>query len=251
MAIDLLSFKTLLRLSGEGRLTGDALVLGRQNFLTAGSGDKRMQRQLPIYQQMLVEAGFDIALDKIIDPDGFCDSFFRILGFNRIDYMDVSGYEGANVIHDLNKPLPARLIGRYDFIFDGGTTEHVFDVPQAFENYDLALRTGGSLLAVNPANNWPGHGFYQFGPEVVWSYWRDVKNYKVHQCTINAMRDWYSRKQIVIAPPEARAMQRDHKLRSQLGDGIQLLVYLVEKSKETVRRSSAQQSDYRAQWQRG
>jgi hypothetical protein len=187
-------------------------------------------------------------LAKIVDEDGFCNSLFHFLGFDHVDYMDMSDYEGANVLHDLNHPLPGDLCDRYDFILDGGTTEHVFNVPQAFANYDRALRVGGQLLAMNPANNWLGHGFYQFGPELVWSYWRDAKRYIVHQCAINGMRDWYGRSEIVIEPPEARGMERDDQLRNKLGAGIYQLLYRVEKTAESDPSADAQQSDYRASW---
>jgi len=42
-----------------------------------------------------------------------------------------------DIIHDLNRPIPDTLSGTFDFIYDGGTLEHVFDLdmhvsPQAF-----------------------------------------------------------------------------------------------------------------------
>jgi SAM-dependent methyltransferase len=250
MAIDILSFRLLLRVAPLLPSRKRALVLGRQHFLTPVPSDRRMQRQSGVYQKILREAGHDRDLATIIDADGFCDSFFRLLGFGAVDYMDISDYEGANVLHDLNDPLPDALAGRYDFIFDGGTTEHVFDVPQAFRNYDRALRTGGQLMAMNPANNWPGHGFYQFGPEIVWSYWRDAAGYAVRDCTVIGMRDWYGRQAITVDPPEARGTERDDRLRTRVGTGISLLVYRVEKPAEATRGATAQQSDYRATWER-
>jgi len=40
--------------------------------------------------------------------------------------MDFSAYEGADLVHNLNQPVVKSLEGRFNFILDGGTTEHVF-----------------------------------------------------------------------------------------------------------------------------
>ncbi len=37
----------------------------------------------------------------------------------------------ANVIHDMNMPLPDALKEQYDLVVDGGTLEHVFFFPTA------------------------------------------------------------------------------------------------------------------------
>lgn len=64
----------------------------------------------------------------------------------------------------MNKALPGTMQG-YDFIFDGGTTEHLFNVAQVYDNIIDLLSPGGLLLTVVPNNNFSGHGIYQFSPE--------------------------------------------------------------------------------------
>ena len=96
----------------------------------------------------------------------FADPFFSMLGSSRIDCMDNSDYEGANVIHDLNKPLPDSLAEQYDLVYDGGTLEHVFQFPTAFESLLRMVKPGGHLILEKPANGLCGHGFYQFSPEL-------------------------------------------------------------------------------------
>ena len=224
------------------------MVLGRQHFLSPNP-DERTKRQITVYQRMLEQFGHDLKIENLVDSDGFCNSLFDFLGFETTDYMDVSEYEGANVIHDMNTHVPANLHGKYDLVIDGGTIEHIFNVPSAFENVNKMLHVGGYFLAFNPCNNWVGHSFYQFGPELVWSYWRSVQGYEVNDCKINAMRDWFSKDAIHIEPPEARDMQRDNDLRRQtLGEGIKLLIYLVKKKSEETPVTSAQQSDYQHTW---
>ena len=50
-------------------------------------------------------------------------------------------------------------------VVDGGTLEHVYDVPQAIRNILLMLRVGGIFLAESPVNGHAGHGCYQLSPE--------------------------------------------------------------------------------------
>jgi SAM-dependent methyltransferase len=94
------------------------------------------------------------------------DALFRVLGATRIDSVDNSTYEGATVIHDMNKPLPPALNEQYDLVFDGGTLEHIFFFPTALENAMRMVKPGGHIMFVTPANGLCGHGFYQFSPEL-------------------------------------------------------------------------------------
>jgi hypothetical protein len=49
---------------------------------------------------------------------------------------------------------------------DGGTTEHVFNFPTALTNAMQMVETGGHLVIITGGNNFCGHGFYQFSPEL-------------------------------------------------------------------------------------
>jgi len=51
-------------------------------------------------------------------------------------------------------------------VIDGGTLEHVFNFPVAIKNAMQMVRAGGRLSLSPPANNYFGHGFYQFSPEL-------------------------------------------------------------------------------------
>jgi len=95
---------------------------------------------------------------------GFCETFLHDLGFGHIDSIDNSSYEGASIIHNMNYPIPNDF-KKYDFVLDGGTTEHIFNIPQVCENIIELLNVGGIYLAITPNNNLSGHGMYQFSPE--------------------------------------------------------------------------------------
>ena len=249
MGIDIVTFRHLLRVADDLGPGKRALVLGRQHFLKRPL-TARMERQLPVYQSLIDMSGREMKVEALIDDDGFSDSVFKSLGFAQTDYMDISDYEGANVLHDLNQPVPEHMWERYDFILDGGTIEHIFNVPEAFKNVDRMLRPDGRFLALNPANNWLGHGFYQFGPEIVWSFWRDMMGYEVITCGISAMRDFYGKHTVYPGPPEDRDGARDHAIRKMGGDAIRLLVYDVRKG-QGAQSDAVQQSDYVKTWSEG
>ena len=80
-------------------------------------------------------------------------SIFHALGIGNVKALDASAYEGAEVVHDLNRPLPDHLKATADFIVDGSTLDNVFDPAMTLRNYAQLLRPGGRLLAINTLNN--------------------------------------------------------------------------------------------------
>jgi hypothetical protein len=51
-------------------------------------------------------------------------------------------------------------------LVDGGTLEHVFHYPTALKNAMEMVKVGGRLFLITPTNNYCGHGFFQFSPEL-------------------------------------------------------------------------------------
>ena len=95
---------------------------------------------------------------------GFCENLFIDLGFEHVDSLDASDYENANIIHNMNTPVPNHF-QKYDYILDAGTTEHIFNTPQVCENIINMLNIDGIFVSITPNNNLSGHGIYQFSPE--------------------------------------------------------------------------------------
>src|SRR5690606_20333874 len=63
---------------------------------------------------------------------GYAEPFLHeFLGASAIDVMDYSDYEGAQLLHDLNTPVPEEWHDRYDAVIDGGSLEHIFNFPVA------------------------------------------------------------------------------------------------------------------------
>ena len=99
-------------------------------------------------------------------------SFFRLLGFREVISVDASNWEGADRIADLNRPLPEEFRDRFDTVFEAGTIQHVFHLPNVFANLHAALRTGGRVIhAMAPSHNHVDHGFHQFSPTLFHDYY--------------------------------------------------------------------------------
>ena len=123
----------------------------------------------------------------------WCESLFNYLGHIYIDSMDYSPFEGANIIHNLNKPIiNENLLNKYNYILDCGTTEHIFNAPQVCENIINLLDIGGIYLSVIPNNNLSGHGIYQFCPEFFMTAYTEKYGMKVidlYLAEVNAEKD--------------------------------------------------------------
>jgi hypothetical protein len=100
-------------------------------------------------------------------------SFFARLGFPTTESVDIDRSGDATHLFDLNlADTPAALAEKFNLVFNGGTLEHVFHLPNALANVSRMLCEGGVALHVLPCHNWVDHGFYQFSPCLMFDYYR-------------------------------------------------------------------------------
>lgn len=179
--------------------------------------------------------------------DGFSEGFFELLGALDVTSFDLSSYEHASVQHDFNLPIHERYKGKYTAVLDGGTLEHVFNYPQAIKNCMEMVAQGGHFLAITPANNQMGHGFYQFSPELFYRVLSAENGYMIERMMIFEEApgsSWYD-----VADPDA-VRERVTLIN---GQSTMLLVIARRTSTVEIFRQMPQQSDYAATWagQRG
>lgn len=157
MAIDYLGAAFLLSVRRRKIPLGRVLTLGRQHLVLSEEMISSLESQFAVdLRQFVKRAGEEV----------FAEPFLEYVGAEEVTSLDFCDYEGSSLSHDLNEPVPDSWKGRYDFVIDGGTLEHVFNFPTAIGNAMELVAEGGCFLGCNPANNWLGHGFYQFGPEL-------------------------------------------------------------------------------------
>lgn len=124
---------------------------------------------------------FDNLIDEKVPTDIIkSDELFCWMGFDKVKALDISDYEEAEIVFDLsNREIPSDLQNTYDYIYDGGTLEHIFDFPTALINTSKILKKGGTIIHDVPANNWMNHGFYSFSPTVFADYY-DANNWTLN-----------------------------------------------------------------------
>ncbi len=156
MALTAAQANMLLESLVEGAAFDRTATIGRQTNYLGYAPTEAMQR----FPRL---AGIDASILEAAYAEPF---LFKILGASEVDSFDISQYEGATILHDLNTPLPTAYHARYDAVIEGGSLEHVFNFPVALVNCMKMLKLGGSLFLSLPVNNFAGHGFYQFSPEL-------------------------------------------------------------------------------------
>jgi SAM-dependent methyltransferase len=161
---------------------------------------------------------------------------------DSVDEIDASSYEGATIIHDMNLPLPTIHHLQYDFVYDGGSSEHIFNIKQVFDNINALVKPGGCVATSVPANNQLGHGFYQFSPELYYRYYSTANGYEKttvllceHQ--LKVPRFWFVRDPALLGT------------RIEIQNSSQLyLLCMTRKKSHVISPVIPQQSDYFSAW---
>jgi len=131
-------------------------------------------------KHLLNQAGLSETWDmESLKLHSYAESFLKMLGAETTDSLDASSYENASIIHDLNLPLPKELFSLYSVVIDGGSLEHVFNFPAAVKNCMNLIEKGGYYIGITPANNFLGHGFYQFSPELYYRIFSPANGFKM------------------------------------------------------------------------
>jgi len=153
MGIDTVCFEAILLALQKTHDRTNLLTLARQQF----------HRDNNIINSLLLKYNYKNLLNKYNYLD-YCETFFKDIGFTTIDSIDCNNYEEATIIHNLNYPV-SNTTKKYNFIYDGGTIEHIYNAPQVCENIINLLEIGGIFCSITCNNNFSGHGFYQYSPE--------------------------------------------------------------------------------------
>lgn len=238
MGIDAHGAAWLLDRARSGVKFGRTLMIGRQNFFV---GRREWQRVLA-RARPAVPAAWS-ALNCFHGAPA--EPFFHALGATAVNSLDATNYEGADRLHDLNQPVPRDWRETYDVVFDGGSLEHVFQFPTALNNCLQLVKPDGHFIAYTPANNFFGHGFYQFSPELWWRTLNDRAGFQLEKM-VAVEFGWRVRMFEVNDPAKVGG-------RVSLLNRAYVLLFLCARkigpTPETF--GPVMQSDYSATWQAG
>jgi SAM-dependent methyltransferase len=130
-------------------ITGKLLSIGRQTvYLTAEEAAALVEEELGISPRVSPSA---IALDTstrgaagqpLISDVGF----YSLFSDAAYRCLDVSAYEGADIVCNLCGNIPAELAESFDFIVNGSCLDNIFDPAAALRNLSRLLRPGGRII---------------------------------------------------------------------------------------------------------
>ena len=179
---------------------------------------------------------------RLLDPTTeYCEEFFRLLGAKEIVAIDASDYEGAQIVHDMNRQIPDSLGSSFDLVLDSGTLEHIFDFPTALRNAAQMVRPDGRFISITMANNFCGHGFYQFSPELFYRFLCPQNGYALDSCIL--WEDIPGSMFYQVPDPDSLRTRID--LTSEFGA---YLIVSAHRLGDVSREFIPQQSDYMRRW---
>ena len=176
---------------------------------------------------------------------GYAEEFLKRLGAQETVSIDASAYEGASLVHDMNVPIGDELKRKFSVVVDGGTLEHIFNFPVAIKNCMQMLDVGGHFFAHTMANNFMGHGFYQFSPELFYRVFSPENGFCVRRVVVFEQRvgrpRWYE-----AADPDVI----NERVELINGRPTYLLVHAERVADVPIFKAPPQQPDYAAHWSR-
>ena len=237
MGLNAHDIKFLLWAKKQGVDFTKVMTIGRQRlFLDVNS-----------MQKVLSTFGMDVPKERLeaifSDQKGYAEPFFKFLGATETDSIDASSYEGASNVLDMNQPVEEDLKRRFTVVIDGGSLEHVFNFPVAIRNCMEMIQSNGYFIGIVPCNNFMGHGFYQFSPELFFRIFTEQNGFKMEKIILyeNApMARWYE-----VSDPQEIGKRAEVLTRRNT-----LLIILARKiAVKPLFAIIPQQSDYTALWQ--
>lgn len=237
MALDSNGIKFLLYAKKRGVDLGSTATIGRQFTLATPA---EIKEQLERAGENPV--GIETIARLIEGEQGYSEGILRMLGADTVESFDASSFEGATHIHDFNLPIADSFKAKYSTVLDGGTLEHVFNYPVALQNCMELIREGGHFLAITPTNNFSGHGFYQFSPELFFRVFSDANGFEIVDMVLMEDRrgsDWHR----ILDPA------RLHR-RVIFENSIPALLLIIARRTcvKSIFTSPTQQSDYASAW---
>jgi SAM-dependent methyltransferase len=230
MGIDYTGLRALAYAKSKGVQFEQTAIIGQQHLLVRKNTIHRVLKKLGDISET------DL---NLIAREKFAEQLFIFLGSKKVDSFDISDFEQATFLHDMNKPIESTRVNAYDLVYDGGTLEHVFNFPVAIKNCMEMVRPGGYFLSVTMANNFNGHGFYQFSPELFFRIFSPENGYIIDSIIICTGNTWY----LVRDPNEMKSRVEFHNT-----VGTYLIVLAKKTATADIFAQSPFQSDYAQQW---
>lgn len=219
-----------------------AITFHEYNFLRYSNSFRKLGNVLTLGRTALQFTKKDLINIKRENNPEFKEKFCETLlkkefKAKSVVSLDYSKFEGANLIMDLNKKIYSKK--KYDTIIDFGTSEHIFNVFQCLKNISYLCKKGGQILHILPTNNYCGHGFWQFSPEIFFSLYNENNGFygtEVFLIDNSDKTGWY------------KVSKQNYGERLDLTSAIPISIAIRTEKKFLLKTWNVQQSDYKYQW---
>ncbi len=219
------------------------LTFHEYKFLEEVSKKKEFKNILCLGKQEMILTDEDMKKFNLIEKEYVNNRYIDYLLINKfkansVKSIDNSSFEGADIIHDMNKPIE-NLNEKFDTVIDFGTSEHIFNVAQNLNNISKLCKINGIILHSLPANNNCGHGFWQFSPELFFSLYSENNGFfetEVFIFNTHNKYEWW----------KVEKQKLGERLEINSDSPLYILVKTVKKSE--IQNKNVQQSDYVERW---
>ena len=232
MGLDCAAVKFLCTAKSMGVDFSSTLMVGRQDFFP----------KIRTLEQVSTILGLQFDPAALLKQSRYSEPFFTLLGAKEIASLDTSDFEGASYVHDLNLPIAENFPRKFSLVYDGGTLEHIFNLPQAFKNCMQMVRVGGHFMQLTVANNFMGHGFWQLSPELIYRIFTEDNGYRIECVLLHEVTQGGAR--YVVQDP------KDVGHRIELCNSVPTYILTIAKRIEAkeIFAQPPQQSDYVKAW---
>ena len=139
--------RIIIEANNRKKFAGKGLFIGRQStYLT-----ETMVTKLFLEEKLHVNKNKPFKIDNSTrgsqGKDWVSDSSL-LSNFCDMDFVasDVTDYEGAEIVMDLNEPLRADLRERFDFIYNGSCLDNLFNTSNAIQGITQMLNAEGTIV---------------------------------------------------------------------------------------------------------
>lgn len=151
-------------------IEGEVLAIGRQqigpnaNDICGILQRFGVERRTSTFEIDTLNTHGHHGMETILDS-----SLFKSFSGAKYFVADINPYEGADFVFDVCKDVPAHLLGRFDFILDGGSLDNIFDPLAMVRNMTRMLKPGGRLFIYAWSSGFPT-AYVKITPDWIMDY---------------------------------------------------------------------------------
>lgn len=183
-------------------ISGELLLCGRQSIFLTPDEAVQLVREAKVLRKG-VHPKIDTVTKSSVKKERILDeSFFELFTDAAFNAVDVSDYEGANIVHDMCTPIREDLAGRFSFIFNGSCMDNLSNPGAFLANTSRMLAPGGVVVHIEHGSRVRG-AYLMYSPDYFFDFYAnnryaDCKVYMaVHDGVHHGARwnvfQWYPR----------------------------------------------------------